>query len=242
MSPYHRPIDPRLPFRCNWLVNGLSTRSIGRWSQFESVSAHLRTGGFLWPLKHHRNLDDVNVHVAKERTYDNWQPRTCCVCRRLLLGHAGPDPQAARRCQHTGRVHGRRCAERDLSQPWISSEAIEIECDPTRISYRDLLEFFFQIHDPTTLNRQGNDAGTSYRSEIFYVAEAQRDEALRTIDDVNASGLWPGSVVTKVSPAGEFWEAEPEHQDYLERVPNGYTCHFIRPGWKLPKRGGVAAE
>jgi peptide-methionine (S)-S-oxide reductase len=91
------------------------------------------------------------------------------------------------------------------------AEAIEIEFDPTRISYRDLLEFFFQIHDPTTLNRQGNDVGTSYRSEIFYVSEAQRDEALRTIDDVNASGLWPGRVVTKVSPAGDFWTAEPEH-------------------------------
>ena len=120
------------------------------------------------------------------------------------------------------------------------AEAIEIEFDPTRISYRDLLEFFFQIHDPTTLNRQGNDVGTSYRSEIFYVSEAQRDEALRTIDDVNASGLWPGRVVTKVSPVVEFWEAEPEHQDYLERYPHGYTCHFPRAGWKLPRRAGVA--
>ncbi len=110
------------------------------------------------------------------------------------------------------------------------------------ISYRDLLEFFFQIHDPTTFNRQGNDVGTSYRSEIFYVSEAQRDEALRTIDDVNASGLWPGRVVTKVSPAGEFWEAEPEHQDYLERYPLGYTCHFPRPGWKLPRRAGAPPE
>jgi peptide-methionine (S)-S-oxide reductase len=103
------------------------------------------------------------------------------------------------------------------------------------------LEFFFQIHVPTTLNRHGNDVGTSYRSEIFYVSEAQRDEALRTIDDVNASGLWPGRVVTKVSPAGEFWEAEPEHQDYLERYPLGYTCHFPRPGWKLPRHAGAAA-
>jgi peptide-methionine (S)-S-oxide reductase len=120
------------------------------------------------------------------------------------------------------------------------AEAIEIEFDPTRISYRDLLEFFFQIHDPTTLNRQGNDVGTSYRSEIFYVSEAQRDEALQTIDDVNASGLWPGRVVTKVSPAGDFWTAEPEHQDYLERYPQGYTCHFRRPGWKLPKRTAAA--
>jgi peptide-methionine (S)-S-oxide reductase len=121
------------------------------------------------------------------------------------------------------------------------AEAIEIEFDPARISYRALLEFFFQIHDPTTLNRQGNDVGTSYRSEIFYVSEAQRGEALRTIDDVNASGLWPGRVVTKISPAGDFWEAEPEHQDYLERYPHGYTCHFPRPGWTLPRRAAATA-
>jgi len=119
------------------------------------------------------------------------------------------------------------------------AEAIEIEYEPTRISYRDLLEFFFQIHDPTTLNRQGNDVGASYRSEIFYTSEAQRAEALRTIDDVNASGLWPGRVVTKVSPVGAFWKAEPEHQDYLEHYPHGYTCHFPRPGWTLPRRAGV---
>ncbi len=120
------------------------------------------------------------------------------------------------------------------------AEAIEIEFDPARISYRDLLEFFFQIHDPTTMNRQGNDVGASYRSEIFYVSDAQRDEALRTIDDVNASGLWPGPVVTTVSAAGSFWEAEAEHQYYLERVPHGYTCHFPRPGWKLSRRASVA--
>jgi peptide-methionine (S)-S-oxide reductase len=122
------------------------------------------------------------------------------------------------------------------------AEAIEIEFDPTRISYRDLLEFFFQIHDPTTLNRQGNDVGASYRSEIFYTSEAQRDEALQTIDDVNASGLWPGRAVTKVSPASDFWQAEPEHQDYLEHYPQGYTCHFPRPGWKLPRRTAAAAK
>ena len=122
------------------------------------------------------------------------------------------------------------------------TEAIEIEFAPTRLSYRDLLEFFFQIHDPTTLNRQGNDVGISYRSEIFYLSEAQRDEALQTIDDVNASGLWPGRVVTKVSPAGDFWAAEPEHQDYLERYPHGYSCHFPRPGWKLPKRTAAATH
>jgi peptide-methionine (S)-S-oxide reductase len=116
------------------------------------------------------------------------------------------------------------------------AEAIEITFDPDRTSYRDLLEFFFQIHDPTTLNRQGNDIGTSYRSAIFYLTEEQRKTAEDTIADVNASGLWPGKVVTEVTLAGPFWEAEPEHQDYLERYPEGYTCHFPRPGWKLPHR------
>jgi peptide-methionine (S)-S-oxide reductase len=116
------------------------------------------------------------------------------------------------------------------------AEAIEIVFDPEQISYRDLLEFFFQIHDPTTLNRQGNDVGTSYRSAIFYLDEEQRRVADDTIADVEASGLWPGKVVTEVTPAGPFWEAEPEHQDYLERYPNGYTCHFPRPDWVLPRR------
>ena len=116
------------------------------------------------------------------------------------------------------------------------AEAIEIVFDPRTISYRRLLEFFFQIHDPTTLNRQGNDRGTSYRSAIFYTTEEQKRIANDTIADVDASGLWQSKVVTEVAPAGPFWEAEPEHQDYLERVPNGYTCHFIRPDWKLPSR------
>jgi peptide-methionine (S)-S-oxide reductase len=116
------------------------------------------------------------------------------------------------------------------------AEAIEIVFDPAKISYRDLLEFFFQIHDPTTLNRQGNDVGVSYRSAIFYVDAEQKRVAEDTIADVNASGLWPGKVVTEVTPASDFWEAEPEHQDYLERYPDGYTCHFPRPNWKLPKR------
>ncbi len=120
------------------------------------------------------------------------------------------------------------------------AEGIEILFDPAQISYRRLLEFFFQIHDPTTSMRQGNDRGPSYRSAIYYVDEAQRQEALTTIADVDASGLWPGKVVTEVEPAGPFWQAEPEHQDYLERIPNGYTCHFIRPDWVLPKR--TAAE
>jgi peptide-methionine (S)-S-oxide reductase len=120
------------------------------------------------------------------------------------------------------------------------AEAIEIIFDPTESTYRDLLEFFFQIHDPSTRNRQGNDRGTSYRSAVFYTSESQRLIAEETIADVDASGLWPAKVVTEVTPAGEFWEAEPEHQDYLERIPNGYTCHFVRPDWKLPRRQKVA--
>ena len=120
------------------------------------------------------------------------------------------------------------------------AEAIEIIFDPDKTSFRNLLEFFFQIHDPTTRNRQGNDVGTSYRSAIFYTNDAQRLLAEDTIADVDASGLWPGGVVTEVAPAGDFWEAEPEHQDYLERRPNGYTCHFVRPGWKLPRHHPVA--
>ena len=121
------------------------------------------------------------------------------------------------------------------------AEAIEIIFDPARISYRKLLEFFFQIHDPTTRNRQGNDVGTSYRSAIFYTSDEQKRVAEDTIADVDASGLWPGKVVTEVAPAGPFWEAEPEHQDYLERLPDGYTCHFPRPGWVLPKRSTTSA-
>ena len=116
------------------------------------------------------------------------------------------------------------------------AEGIEILFDPAKISYRQLLEFFFQIHDPTTRDRQGNDRGTSYRSGIYYTSEAQHQTALDTIADVDASGIWPGKVVTEVTPAGDFWQAEPEHQDYLERIPNGYTCHFPRANWVLPKR------
>jgi peptide-methionine (S)-S-oxide reductase len=116
------------------------------------------------------------------------------------------------------------------------AEAIEIVFDPQQLTYRRLLEFFFQIHDPTTLNRQGNDTGTSYRSAIFFTTDEQKRIAEDTIADVNASELWPGKIVTEVVPAGTVWEAEPEHQDYLERLPNGYTCHFVRPNWSLPKR------
>lgn len=116
------------------------------------------------------------------------------------------------------------------------AEGIEVVFDPARMTYRRLLEFFFQIHDPTTPNRQGNDLGPSYRSGIYYLSDSQHRTALETIADVEASGLWPGKVVTEVKPAGPFWQAEPEHQDYLERIPNGYTCHFPRPNWVLPRR------
>jgi peptide-methionine (S)-S-oxide reductase len=122
------------------------------------------------------------------------------------------------------------------------AEAVEIVFDPAVISYRRLLEFFFQIHDPSTRDRQGNDRGRSYRSAIFYTSEEQKAEALNTIADVDASKIWPGKVVTEVKPAGPFWQAEPEHQDYLERIPNGYTCHFVRPNWRLPERSAAAAE
>ncbi|WFU78448.1 peptide-methionine (S)-S-oxide reductase MsrA [Bradyrhizobium sp. CIAT3101] len=122
------------------------------------------------------------------------------------------------------------------------AEAIEIMFDPAKTSFRTMLEFFFQIHDPTTLNRQGNDRGTSYRSAIFYTSDEQKRVAEDTIADVEASGLWPGKVVTEVAPLGELWEAEPEHQDYLERYPDGYTCHFIRPDWKLPRRAVAAGS
>jgi peptide-methionine (S)-S-oxide reductase len=122
------------------------------------------------------------------------------------------------------------------------AEAIEIVFDPARISYRKILEFFFQIHDPTTRNRQGNDVGMSYRSAIHYTSDEQKRVAQDTIADVEASGLWPGKVVTELAPVGDFWEAEPEHQDYLERYPNGYTCHFVRPNWKLPVRESAARK
>jgi len=122
------------------------------------------------------------------------------------------------------------------------AEAIEIIFDPAQTSYRDLLEFFFQVHDPTTRNRQGNDVGASYRSAIYYTDDEQKRVALDTIADVNASGLWPGTVVTEVEPVGPFWEAEPEHQDYLVKYPNGYTCHYPRPNWKLPHRSEVVSS
>ena len=139
------------------------------------------------------------------------------------VGYAGGDVPHA-----TYRNHG------------THAEAVEIVFDPARTSYRQLLEFFFQIHDPTTPNRQGNDRGSSYRSMILYLDEAQKRVAEDTIADVDASGLWPGNVVTELVPAGDFWEAEPEHQDYLQHYPDGYTCHFVRPGWRLPRRADKA--
>ena len=138
---------------------------------------------------------------------------------RTRVGYSGGDVPDA-----TYRNHG------------THAESIEITYDPAVTDYRTILEYFFQIHDPTTKNRQGNDIGTSYRSAIFYADDEQKRVAEETIADVDASGLWPGAVVTEVSPAGPIWEAEPEHQDYLQRYPDGYTCHFVRPGWRLPKR------
>jgi peptide-methionine (S)-S-oxide reductase len=121
------------------------------------------------------------------------------------------------------------------------AEAIEILFDPAQTSYRRLLEYFFQIHDPTTVDRQGNDRGASYRSAIYFTSDEQESIARDTNADVEASGLWPGKVVTQVEPAGDFWQAEPEHQDYLQRIPHGYTCHFVRPGWVLPRRAEATA-
>ena len=140
------------------------------------------------------------------------------------VGYTGCDVPYA-----TYRIHG------------THAEAIEIIFDPSKVSYRELLEFFFQIHDPSTRDRQGNDRGTSYRSAVYYTSDEQRRITEDTIADVDASGLWPGRVVTEVAPAAAFWEAEPEHQDYLERYPGGYTCHFPRPNWKLPARAAAAS-
>ena len=161
----------------------------------------------------------------------------------MLLGRAGSYSPLRRRSVDTGRLH-RRQHTPTLRIAIIGghAEAVEIIFDPARISYRQILEFFFQIHDPSTRNRQGNDVGTSYRSAIFYTSDEQKRIAEDTIADVDASGLWPGKVVTEVVPAGDFWEAEPEHQDYLQRYPDGYTCHFVRPHWRLPIRTDKVAK
>jgi peptide-methionine (S)-S-oxide reductase len=147
-----------------------------------------------------------------------------------------------RRSVDTGRLHRGRRVSRYLSQSRLTCRAVEVIFDPTRVSYRQILEFFFQIHDPSTRNRQGNDVGTSYRSAIFYTSNEQKRIAEDTIADVDASGLWPGKVVTEVVPVGDFWEAEPEHQDYLQRYPDGYTCHCVRPRWRLPIRTDKVAK
>ena len=170
-----------------------------------------------------------------ERQHRDGRPRG-----RLLLGRPGAaaprDGVLSTRVGYTG---GKNDHPTYGNHPG-HAEAVEIVFDPERISYRDILEFFFQIHDPTTKDRQGNDIGSGYRSEIFYTSDEQRQVAEDTIADVEASGLWPGKVVTEISEAVPFWEAEPEHQDYLQRYPNGYTCHFPRPGWKLPHRETAA--
>ena len=152
------------------------------------------------------------------------------IRRYAALCRHGSDIPAAAMSHATYRNHGSH------------AEAVEIIFDPAEISYRRILEFFFQIHDPSTRNRQGNDVGTSYRSAIFYTSDEQKRIAEDTIADVDASGLWPGKVVTEVVPAGDFWEAEPEHQDYLQRYPDGYTCHFVRPHWRLPIRTDKVAK
>ena len=171
---------------------------------------------------------------------DQWRTSndngTRCAGRRLFLGHAGSHPKLPGVISTRVGYTGGQVKNATYRNHEGHAEAIEIMFDPAKTDYRTLLEFFFQIHDPTTLNRQGNDRGTSYRSAIFYTTEEQRKIADDTIADVEASHLWPGKVVTEVTPAGEFWEAEPEHQDYLEHYPDGYTCHFVRPGWKLPRR------
>ena len=159
---------------------------------------------------------------------------------RLLLGHAGFDPQNARVLSTRVGYSGGDVPNATYRNHGTHAEAIEIVFDPNVMSYRTLLEFFFQIHDPTTRNRQGNDTGTSYRSGIYYTSAEQKKIAEETIAGVEASGLWPGKVVTELAPAGPFWEAEPAHQDYLEKYPDGYTCHFVRPNWKLPRRAEVA--
>ena len=157
---------------------------------------------------------------------------------RVFLGHPGPHLPAARCGIDPGRLYRRPKRAPDLPQPSRSRRGDRDELRPSKTDYRALLEFFFQIHDPTTKNRQGNDVGTSYRSAIFYLDDDQQRIARDTIADVDASGLWPATVVTEVTPASDFWEAEPEHQDYLQRYPGGYTCHYVRPEWKLCSGSG----
>jgi peptide-methionine (S)-S-oxide reductase len=177
------------------------------------------------------------ARTQSRRLEDDSGYRTRDPGRGLLLGNAAIDAAPAGVVSTRVGYSGGNVKNATYSNHGTHAEAIEITFDPSQTSFRDLLEFFFQIHDPTTPNRQGNDRGASYRSAIFYTSEEQRRVAEDTIAE--ASGLWPGKVVTELSPAGDFWEAEPEHQDYLERYPNGYTCHFVRPHWKLPRRNAA---
>ena len=184
------------------------------------------------------NLDETEDDVSIPRHLDGQTGRVRSLALVLSKGgHPRDFPLDDRRVV-IGRSPGPYGIE--IADARASREHAEIVFDPERISYRDILEFFFQIHDPTTKDRQGNDVGLSYRPEIFYTSDEQRQVAEDTIADVEASGLWPGKVVTEISEAVPFWEAEPEHQDYLQRIPNGYTCHFPRPGWKLPHRETAA--
>ena len=157
-----------------------------------------------------------------------------------LLGKGEPLPDQAAGSEEAASSGRSRRSRRAKAELYPRNLRIEIVFDPGRITYRDLLEFFFQIHDPTTRDRQGNDRGSSYRSAIYYVDDEQKRVAEETIADVDASGRWPGKVVTELEPVGDFWQAEPEHQDYLERYPGGYTCHFPRPDWVLAKRTASA--
>jgi peptide-methionine (S)-S-oxide reductase len=192
----------------------------------ESLLSHIDSG-ILAPRDCERKRHDIIDGARNSR----W---------RMLLGHAGFDPQKPGVLSTRVGYSGGDVPNATYRNHGTHAEAIEIVFDPKIISCRTLLEFFFQIHDPTTRDRQGNDTGPSYRSAIYYASAAQKRIAGDTIAGVEASGLWPGKVVTEVAPAGPFWEAEAEHQDYLEKYPDGYTCHFVRPNWKLPRRAEVA--
>jgi peptide-methionine (S)-S-oxide reductase len=182
----------------------------------------------------------VSSSTSEEEQRDERRRRDRDPRGRLLLGRTGAAAPPRRSHLHTGRIH--RWGERqpDRRGPWGHAEAVEIVFDPERISYRDILEFFFQIHDPTTKDRQGEETGSYVRSEIFYTSDEQRQVAEDTIADVEASGLWPGKVVTEISEASRFWEAEAEDQGYFQRHRDGETCHFPRPDWKLPHRETAA--
>jgi len=210
---------------------------IGRQTRGSLIFALLHRSASLCDLD---KVRDERQQQTRENGHDSFDG-TGSPCRRLLLGRAGSHTPVSRRDFDRVGYTGGEVPNATYRNHGNHAEAIEITFDPQVISYRKLLEFFFQIHDPSTLNRQGNDRGASYRSAIFYTSDAQKRIAEDTIADVDASGLWPGKVVTEVAAAGPFWEAEPEHQDYLEKYPEGYTCHFIRPEWTLPHRAEKVA-